>query len=264
MLAFNERVFIVLMLELRDVSKSFDSGVSFAVKAVSFSLKSGEILVLLGSSGSGKSTVLQLVNGLVSCSEGEVLFNNKTLQEYDLVKLRRRMGYVIQAGGLFPHLSVWENISVILKLEGVARKKRMKRAKELLELVNLQPDEYSDRFPHELSGGEAQRIGVARALAMDPEILLMDEPFGALDAVTRENLQDEILALNKKLGKTIIFVTHDIFEALKIADRIAVMDKGKLLQIDTPQKIASNPDEGFVASLFEKPVEQLQVFSDSL
>ncbi len=182
----------------------------------------------------------------------------------DTVELRRSIGYVFQGIGLFPHMTVEENVSIVLRLLGTSPCRRRTRARELLELVELDPDEFHCRYPNELSGGQQQRVGVARALAADPAYLLMDEPFGALDAVTRDGLQQEVLRLKEKLGKTIVFVTHDIFEALTLADRIAVMHEGLLEQVGTAREILSAPATEFVRALFEKPAAQLTAYQEHL
>ncbi|UCF80133.1 MAG: ATP-binding cassette domain-containing protein [Acidobacteriota bacterium] len=252
------------MLRLVDVSKSFDGGRTYAVHRISLEIAPGETLVLLGSSGCGKTTTLKMINRLVEPSGGRVEMNGRSIQEIDAVQLRRSIGYVFQGIGLFPHMTVEENVSVVLRLLGAPRTERRERARELLALVELDAERYAPRFPRELSGGEQQRVGVARALAADPATLLMDEPFGALDALTRDMLQQEMLRLKEKLRKTIIFVTHDIFEALTLADRIAVMHRGRLEQVGTKEEILGAPVTAFVRELFEKPARQLAAFRKEL
>lgn len=234
-------------VELRNVSKSF--GGRRVLDRVSFRVDAGETLVLLGSSGSGKTTSLRMINRLVEPDEGEVEVEGREIRSWDPIRLRRRTGYVIQEAGLLPHLSVAENVELVPRLEGWSEERRSERARELLSFVGLAPERYARMFPRELSGGERQRVGVARALAVDPPLLLMDEPFGALDAVNRRRLQDEFLEMKRKLSKTIVFVTHDVPEAMKLSDRIGVMHAGRLLQIGPPSEILDRPADDFVAEL---------------
>jgi osmoprotectant transport system ATP-binding protein len=248
------------MIVVDGVSKSFDGGQSYAVRDVSLKVHDGETLVLLGSSGCGKSTTLKMINRLIEPTSGTIHVDDQDVTQQDPVMLRRTIGYVFQGIGLFPHYRVAQNIEVVPRLVGWSADKCKQRVREVMDLVGLPPDEFSDRFPDELSGGQQQRIGVARALAADPNYLLMDEPFGALDAITRDSLQQELKSLSKRLGKTVVFVTHDIFEALELADRIAVMHDGQLQQIDTPQKVLTEPATPFVRELFEKPARQLAAF----
>ena len=252
------------MIRLIHVSKSFDQGRSYAVKDLSFRVEEGETLVLLGSSGCGKTTTLKMINRLIEPTEGVIEVNGKDVVGKDPVDLRRRIGYVFQGIGLFPHMSIEQNVELAPRLLGWPIKKRGERVHELLDLVGLPPSDFSKRFPDELSGGQQQRVGVARALAADPAYLLMDEPFGALDALTREALQQELLTLKQRLGKTIIFVTHDIFEALILGDRIAILHKGNLEQIGTKKELLASPATQFVRELFAKPARQLADFKDIL
>ena len=196
-------------------------------------IEKGEILVLLGESGCGKTTTLRLINRLIEPTSGEVLVEGKATTEWDAVELRRRVGYVLQDGGLFPHMTIRENAGIVLKLQRAEN--GAPRADQMLDLVKLDPAKFGDRFPHELSGGQRQRVGVARALASDPELLLLDEPFGALDAITRTELQKEFARLVRELGKTAIFVTHDLHEAMLLGSRIALMEKGRVVLIDTAE-----------------------------
>jgi osmoprotectant transport system ATP-binding protein len=196
-------------------------------------IEKGEILVLLGESGCGKTTTLRLINRLIEPTSGEVIVEGKRTTDWDAVELRRQVGYVLQDGGLFPHMTVRENAGIVLKLQGAET--TTSRADEMLRLVKLDPSRFGDRFPHELSGGQRQRVGVARALASDPALLLLDEPFGALDAITRTELQKEFARLVLELGKTAVFVTHDLHEAMLLGSRIALMDKGRIVLIDTPK-----------------------------
>jgi osmoprotectant transport system ATP-binding protein len=248
------------MIVIDGVSKSFNDGQSYAVRDLSLQVHDGETLVFLGSSGCGKSTTLKMINRLIEPTSGTIHVDDHDVTQHDPVTLRRTIGYVFQGIGLFPHYRVAENIEIVPRLLGWAADRRKQRVRDVMELVGLSPDEFSDRFPDELSGGQQQRIGVARALAADPKYLLMDEPFGALDAITRDSLQQELKSLSQRLGKTIVFVTHDIFEALALADRIAVMHDGRLQQVDTPQKVLTEPATPFVRELFEKPARQLAAF----
>jgi osmoprotectant transport system ATP-binding protein len=248
------------MIVLDQVRKSFDGGATTAVDGISLTIAEGETLVLLGSSGCGKTTTLKMINRLVEPSAGRILVDGSDIMEQDLIALRRSIGYVFQGIGLLPHMTVAENVGIVLRLRGATQEERRRRADELLEMVDLPPREYRDQFPGQLSGGQQQRVGVARALAADPDYLLMDEPFGALDALTRDRLQQELLALKARIRKTIIFVTHDIFEALTLADRIAVMHEGRIEQVGTPEEILRHPDTDFVKGLFGKPAAQLKLF----
>jgi len=249
------------MIQLRQVAKSFDRGSTFAVQPLSFEVAEGETLVLLGSSGCGKTTTLKMINRLIDPTSGTILVDGVDVMDRDPVELRRSIGYVFQRIGLFPHLTVAENAGIVLQLLGRPADERHARACELLSMVELDPEIYADRLPAELSGGQQQRVGVARALAADPAYLLMDEPFGALDAVTRDGLQQEVIELKQRLQKTIIFVTHDIIEAITLADRIAVMHDGVLDQIGTPAELRDSPATDFVRDLFEKPARQLAMFA---
>ena len=251
------------MIQLTKVAKQFPGADRPAVNDVSFTVARGETLVLLGSSGCGKSTTLKLINGLLRQDRGEIWINGTPSCRMPILQLRRSIGYVIQSVGLFPHWSVEENVAAPLRIANSPVGERRERGRALLGLVGLDPDEFGPRFPQELSGGQQQRIGVARALATEPEILLMDEPFGALDGVTREQLQNELLALKERLQKTILLVTHDLFEALVLADRIGVMHEGRLEQIGTPNELVRDPATPFVRELFEKPARQLDLFREA-
>ena len=251
------------MITLDQVSKSYD-GVSRIINNLSFEVLEGEILMLLGSSGCGKSTVLKMINRLIDPSEGRIYLDGKDIQQQDPIELRRSIGYVFQGIGLFPHLSIRENISIVPRLLGWPEGRINNRYRELLELVQLSPEIHADRFPDELSGGQQQRVAVARALAVDPAYLLMDEPFGALDAITRDSLQQEFLDLKQHLNKTIIFVTHDIVEAVTLGDRIAILHEGRLEQIGTPEEILENPATNFVRELFAKSFKSWKGFKNIL
>jgi len=236
-------------VELRNVSKRFGAGARPVLDRVSFRVEPGETLVLLGSSGAGKTTALRTINRLVEPDEGEVEVEGREIRSWDRIRLRRRTGYVIQDVGLLPHLSVAENVELVPKLEGWSEARRSERVRELLAFVGLAPERFAEKRPRDLSGGERQRVGVARALAADPPLLLMDEPFGALDAVNRRRMQDEFLEMKQKLRKTIVIVTHDVPEAIKLGDRIGVMHAGRLLQLGPPSEILDRPADDFVAEL---------------
>jgi len=238
------------MIKLRHVSKSFDGGQTYAVKDLSLSVDRGETLVLLGSSGCGKTTTLKMINRLIEPTKGVIEVGGKDVMVRNPVELRRQIGYVFQGIGLFPHMTVEQNVEIVPRLLGWPIRSRRKRMEELLNLVGLSADSFAQRFPDELSGGQQQRVGVARALAANPTYLLMDEPFGALDALTRESLQQELLGLKKQLRKTIVFVTHDLYEALLLGDRIAILHEGHLEQIGTKKDIIDTPATQFVKDLF--------------
>lgn len=233
------------MIELKNVTKRF--GTQVAVDNLSMKINTGELCVFVGESGCGKSTTLRMINRLIEAEEGTIEINGKNIYDYDAVELRRSIGYVVQSTGLFPHMNVRENISVVPRLLNWKEDKILERVKELIALVGLDVKAYINKYPSELSGGEAQRIGVARALAADPEIILMDEPFGAVDPLNRANLQNEFLKIQKQLKKTVIFVTHDIDEAMKMGDKIAIMSKGVLESFESPKTILMS-DNKFVKS----------------
>nr|MBQ4454094.1 ABC transporter ATP-binding protein [Clostridia bacterium] len=233
------------MIELRNVYKSYNQGADI-VKGMDLTINDGELVVLIGESGCGKTTTLQMINRLIEPTRGSILINGKDINTIKKHDLRRSIGYVIQDIGLFPHKTVEENISVVPLLCKKEKEQVRKRAKELMDLVGLPYEQYASRYPSELSGGQQQRVGVARALANDPDIILMDEPFSALDPITREQLQDELLRLHDELKKTIVFVTHDIDESIKLGDRIAIMQNGEVVQFDTPEEILKNPANSFV------------------
>ena len=230
-----------MTVEFRDVS--YRIGGREILSQLNLSVAPGETLVLLGRSGSGKTTALKMVNGLTMPSQGEVLVDGKATTSWDLVKLRRRIGYVIQETGLFPHFTVAQNIGLVPRLEKALPSAIDARVSELLSMVDLPPQQFAGRFPRELSGGQRQRVGVARALAADPPILLFDEPFGALDPVTRHEIQQQFLSITKRLGKTVIFVTHDVREAMLIASRIALLHDGKLEGLSAPAAFLEAPGE---------------------
>ncbi len=233
-------------IELREVSKRFAEGAP-ALAELSLSVAEGQVLVLLGRSGSGKTTALKIANGLVRPDSGTVRVLGEDLATADLIALRRRIGYVIQEVGLLPHLTVERNVGLVPELLGWEAERKAARTHEMLLLVRLDPDRIAHKRPAELSGGERQRVGLARALAADPPLLLMDEPFGALDPLTRRRLQDDFHELQRRLGKTVLLVTHDVPEAMRLADEVAVMDGGRVLQRGTPAEILAAPAEGFVS-----------------
>ena len=221
------------LVEFREVSFAVNGGRPI-IDRLSLQVQRGETFVLLGESGCGKTTTLRLVNRLLTPTSGQVLVEAKATTEWDVIRLRRRTGYVIQEAGLFPHFTVAQNIALVPNLEGWDEARVRQRVRELLALVGLEPERFADRYPRELSGGQRQRVGVVRALAADPPLLLMDEPFGALDPLTRASLQTEFANLKTRLGKTVIFVTHDVREALLLGSRIALMDAGRIVLLETP------------------------------
>lgn len=232
------------MIEFDHVSKTY--GNNEALRDVTFTVPQGKVYVLIGPSGCGKSTSLKLINRLLEPTDGYVRVDGTPVREFPPQDLRRGIGYVIQSVGLLPHMSVEQNIGIVPRLLGKSREERRRRATELLELIDLDPDTYRRKYPSELSGGEAQRVGVARALAADPPILLMDEPFGAVDPLTRESLQQEFISIQQKLRKTVIFVTHDLDEAVRVADVVVLMKDGEVVQQGAPEEILGSPGNEFV------------------
>jgi osmoprotectant transport system ATP-binding protein len=233
------------MIDLQAVGKAF--GATQAVDGVSLTIERGEFVVLIGPSGSGKSTLLKMINRLVEHDRGKILFKGEEIRSFRPEDIRRRMGYAIQSTGLFPHWSVARNIATVPELLGWPAARIAARVDELLALLGLDPQAYRGRYPHQLSGGQQQRVGVARALAADPEALLMDEPFGALDPITRQTLQDELARIHRASGKTIVLVTHDIDEALRLATRIVLLDHGRIVQAGTPAQLLARPANDFVS-----------------
>jgi osmoprotectant transport system ATP-binding protein len=238
------------MIEFKNIKKSYKN--TEILKGINLKINKGELVVLIGPSGCGKTTSLKMINKLIEPSEGNIFIDGKDIAQEDTIELRRNIGYVIQQTGLFPHMTVGDNIALVPRLKNWNEEDIKKRTIELLEMVGMKSGDYVDRYPAELSGGQQQRIGVARAFATNPEIILMDEPFSALDPITRAQLQEELFNLQQELKKTIVFVTHDMDEALKLADRICIMKDGEILQFDTPENILKNPGHGFVEEFIGK------------
>ncbi|HZE40980.1 MAG TPA: betaine/proline/choline family ABC transporter ATP-binding protein [Stackebrandtia sp.] len=234
-------------IELRNVTKRYAGQKIAAVDNVNLTIPAGEIVMFVGPSGCGKTTTMRMINRLIEPTDGEILIGGEDVRKKDPNELRRHIGYVIQAGGLFPHMTVADNIALVPKMLGWTASKIAERVREMLALVGLEPGQFANRYPRQLSGGQQQRVGVARALAADPPVLLMDEPFGAVDPITRAHLQDELLSLQDELSKTIVFVTHDFDEAVKLGDRIVILAEGsKIVQYDEPGAILANPADDFV------------------
>ncbi len=232
---------------LDGVTKRYDGQSQPAVDNITMEISAGEIVMLVGPSGCGKTTTMKMINRLIEPTSGRILIGDDDVTKRNPDELRRHIGYVIQGAGLFPHLTVGDNIAIVPRLLKWDKKRTAARVDELLDLVSLEPSQYRDRYPRELSGGQQQRVGVARALAADPPVLLMDEPFGAVDPITRQRLQDELLRLQDELRKTIVFVTHDFDEAVKLGDRIAILQAGsKIVQYDSPERILADPADDFV------------------
>jgi osmoprotectant transport system ATP-binding protein len=242
------------VIEFRSVCKSFRSPEGaevVAVRELSLVVEPGETLCLIGTSGCGKTTTMKMVNRLLEPTRGQVLVDGIDVMQQDLIALRRRIGYVVQARGVFPHMTVAENVGLLCQVEGWDRERTRERVEELLAMVNLPPGAFAGRYPGELSGGQRQRVGVARALALDPATVLMDEPFGALDPITRDAIHEEFLALKRRVRKTTILVTHDMAEAFRLGDRVALMDAGKLLQVGTREDFRARPASAFVSEFLE-------------
>lgn len=237
------------MIRFENVTKKYSSKSKPAVDNINLHIEKGEICILVGPSGCGKTTTMKMINRLIKQTSGKIFINGKDIDKVDPIKLRLDIGYVIQGIGLFPHMTIEDNIATVPLEKGWDKQKISKRVDELLKLVELDPDVYRKKLPSNLSGGQKQRVGVARALAADPPVMLMDEPFGALDPITRGRLQNEFLHIQEKLKKTIVFVTHDIDEAIKMADKIVVMRNGNIVQSGTPYEILSNPADEFVSDL---------------
>lgn len=233
------------MITFSNVRKSYSSD-TYAVDSLNLEIRDGEFFVLIGPSGCGKTTTLKMINRLIDVSDGTILIDGKEISKYEIHELRWEIGYVLQQIALFPHMTISENIAIVPQLKKWSKEKVGERVDELLNMVGLDPSVYRNRKPHELSGGQQQRIGVARALAANPPIILMDEPFSALDPISREKLQDDVLELQRSIRKTIVFVTHDIQEATKLGDRICIMKAGKVVQVGTPTEVMHNPVNDFV------------------
>ncbi len=236
-------------IKLKGVTKKYDS--VYAVKDLDLEIYGGELLILIGPSGSGKTTTLRMINRMIEQDSGSVTINDIDTKDVDPVRLRRNIGYVIQNIGLFPHMTIGENIGLVPKIEGWNKKEIKYKVKELLAFVSLSPDMFMDRYPKQLSGGQQQRVGLARAMAMDPPLFLMDEPFGALDPILRKQLQKEFLKVKSEINRTIVFVTHDIEEALILGDRIAIMDQAELVQVGAPEELIFNPANEMVADIVD-------------
>jgi len=232
------------MIKIEHVSKSYKD--KLVLRDVSLTVGDNEFIVIIGSSGCGKTTLLKLINKLLPLDRGKIIINGHSIREIQGTMLRRKIGYVLQNGGLFPHLTVKENLELVLKIGDMPEEKRTDRVFELMDMVNMDPKIYCNSYPCQLSGGQRQRIGVARAFALDPDLILMDEPFSALDPLTREELQDEIVKLQKEYKKTVIFVTHDMDEAIKCADKICVIEEGRVAQFDQPEEILKHPADDYV------------------
>ncbi|MHA6250806.1 ABC transporter ATP-binding protein [Oceanobacillus sp. CAU 1775] len=243
------------MILFENVTKNFTEDKP-AVDTVNFRVNKGEFFVLIGPSGSGKTTTLKMINRLIPLTKGTISIDEKRISDYKIDELRWNIGYVLQQIALFPHMTIEENIAIVPELKQWDKKKIQNRVTELLEMVGLDPDTYRNRMPHELSGGQQQRVGVLRALAADPEIILMDEPFSALDPISREKLQEDLIELHRSIKKTIVFVTHDIKEAMKLADRICLMRAGKVVQLGAPAELLNNPANEFVSE-FVQGVSQI-------
>src|SRR5438132_10410249 len=251
------------LIAYTNVGKTFDAGRVVAVDDVSLDVAEGEFLAIVGGSGSGKTTLLRLANRLIEADSGSIRVEGEDVRAVVPIGLRRRIGYVFQSGGLFPHISVAGNIGITPKLLGTAAAEISTRVDELLDLVRLDRPQHRDRFPHELSGGQRQRVGVARALAAKPRIVLMDEPFGALDPLTRDALGDDYRSLHRKLALTTVMITHDMLEAVLLADRVAVMQAGKLLAQGTPAELAASGDP-YVGELLRTPRRQAERLNEAL
>lgn len=252
------------MIRFDAVSKLYPGGSTPAVSDVSFEVAPGELLVILGESGCGKTTTLKMTNRLVEPTNGTIVVDGRNVREHDPASLRRSIGYVFQGVGLFPHMTVGENVGITPGLLGWPADRVQSRVRELLSLVRLDPDEYEHRLPRALSGGQQQRVGFARALAAQPRVMLMDEPFGALDPLTRDALQQEFRSIQKQLQLTAMLVTHDVSEALLLSDRIAVMLGGQVLQIGTPRELLATPAHEYVAALLDMPRRQAAVVDAAL
>ena len=251
-----------IAIEFKNVSKQFKGVAYSAVDNISLTIEHGEFITILGSSGCGKTTLLKMINRLYDPHEGSIEFFGEDISNKDPVEFRRKIGYVIQQVGLFPHMTIAGNIATVPKILKWPKEKIDARVDELLKLVGLEPSEFKGRYPAQLSGGQQQRVGLARALAVNPDVMLLDEPFGAIDAINRINLQDELLKIYTASKKTYLFVTHDINEAFKLGSRVLIMDKGKIQQFDTPKNIVASPENDFVRSLINSAKGQKVFLED--
>ncbi|KPH05613.1 ABC transporter ATP-binding protein (plasmid) [Rhizobium acidisoli] len=251
------------MIRMEDVTKRYAEGAAPSVDRLTLEVPEGSTVALIGPSGCGKTTTMRMINRLIEPTEGRILVNGEDVTKADPVQLRRHIGYVIQNVGLFPHMTIGENIAAVPNLLGWEQKRIATRTQELLDLVGLDPQEMLKRYPRQLSGGQRQRIGVARALAADPAVLLMDEPFGAIDPIARARLQDEFRQILKRVRKTVVLVTHDLDEAIRLGDRIAIMRAGQIVQYDKPDAILSHPADEFVANFvgIDRAIKRLSLFS---
>jgi osmoprotectant transport system ATP-binding protein len=251
---------MVHAIEFINVVKKFNNASKNAVDNVSLSINEGELITILGSSGCGKTTLLKLINRLYEPDSGKIILFEEDIQTVDVIKVRRRIGYVIQQVGLFPHMTIADNIGTVPKLLKWDRERINIRTEELLVLVGLSPSEFMNRYPNQLSGGQQQRVGLARALAVDPKIMLLDEPFGAIDSITRIKLQSELMQIHGGLKKTFLFVTHDIEEAFKLGTRVMIMNEGRIVQFDTPEQILRAPADGFTDSLIQSARDKARLW----
>ena len=251
------------MITMEHVTKRYTEGGAASVDDLSLVVSEGTTTALIGPSGCGKTTTMRMINRLIDATEGKIIVNGEDITRVDPVKLRRHIGYVIQQVGLFPHMTIAQNIAAVPKLLGWTEAKIKRRTEELLHLVGLDPQEMLKRYPRQLSGGQRQRIGVARALAADPPVLLMDEPFGAIDPIARTRLQDEFRQILQRVRKTVVLVTHDLDEAIRLGDRIAIMKSGKIVQYDTPDTVLSHPADAFVENFvgIDRAIKRLSLFT---
>lgn len=240
---------MAVAVEFRDVMKQFPGAGYASLDHINLEIEEGELVTVLGTSGCGKTTLIKMINRIYEPTSGEILLSGKNVADLDPIKLRQGIGYVIQQIGLFPHMTIYNNIATVPKILKWDKKRIEKRVIELLEMVNLDPDEFKNRYPSQLSGGQQQRIGLIRAMAADPAVMLLDEPFGAIDAINRDKLQNELIKIHEKSKKTFIFVTHDINEAFKLGTKVLIMNQGKVVQYDTPDRIQINPANEFVEKL---------------